>query len=997
MALKKDVIQLVFDKGIETKGDPHLLPIGKLHRLQNAAQTKIGSFSKRDGSIKLTKNVIYPSAGVTFSNPKKLAKNKDTLLAIAQTQTSHESLEDLLYAYQEPLQKWSVYNSSFGVFTSSDTSSLDFSYGSSSSPNFFDCCKVDDNHIAIASAVTVAGFAFISFSVININTNARVFSTGVTGVQNVGIRLVSFNGVVYLIYREAIPSTNITAKGYNISVDPGAFSTTQLIVNDAGSATHFDCVVDSTNNVFYLAYDNATPRLAVKSYTALTSGAPATPLTPVNTQLLVEVLVSGSMIALGCNPTSSSVYLAWNVAAGLRRWIGNLALTPTAAAATITADQGYAYFFAPLAGTNFTSFVYSAISAANPVTLLRYNAATLDDTESIGSYANVVSRGAFNGDTLYFHVQPLNANQKCIMLVAARYSDTSNFIEAAVMSRSFYGSSYFASTTYIAIPSLVLIGTNFYSLFAEVIDSLSSTESTITVKLLKHELEALNKFQSVEISGNTYFAGATLSKFDGKTIRPAQGRLYPQIASITEKNAAAILTPLGTYSFIVIGVVVDSEGNVIKSAPSEPVSITLTGGNDNADVTFRSLFVNDYDTYYLYRTVSLGSTYYFDGVSGAGGTFGPQYTDAQIIENEVLYTSGGDLFNVLPPPTYAITVFEDRLFALTDDKIRYSKRVTKGRAAEFAEELFLDIETNGGLPTALAALNDKLLVFKESKIYYTTGEGPNDQGAGNGFLPIKEISSTVGAINQRTVLSLGSEVWFQSLKGYFKINAAFEIVEVGLPLDYFLSSTPVKSIEYFEEKKEIRITDGSRTYVFNRLTEQWGTFNWADTQHKVVNSKNYRLSGSDIYVEDSTTRADDSVPATMSLTTGWINNGMIQGLQRIYSLIILGRLINAVPLKIDVFYDYVPEVYASYTLSPSGKGFAQYTEAQLYQNDSYAPNPNTYPFQWEVHVPIQKCEAIRFTISDIPSNGDDSFQLVALCLEVGFKKGIYTGRDAVKA
>ena len=1001
MALQRDVIQLAFNQGIDTKTDPHILPLGKLHRLENARQKKIGSFAKKNGSTQKNQNCIALSGTPTFSGAKRLLKNGNMPLVIGDSFSIRDPVNDLILGYEKDVDKWSYKSNVSSIFSFSEPYYFGKANAGYANPQFYDTCKINDDYLAVAYVADLGGGLSLAwFSVVDIQTGSNIFVQGFSALAGSSPRVISFLGKIYFLLQDT--AGRIYAYEYDITTNPGGFiGSGQVVVNDAFNAIggYFDCTVDATNSVFYLAYNNNTPNLALKSYTALTSGTPANPLTATNTTILAETLVAQSPIAIGVNPTSARVHVQWNVLAGMRLWIGNLSLTVVAAAATIT-TKCWAFFILPELGTSNTHIVSTDGGGA---TIQRiYNAAGLVDTETVASNAYLASRGAFYNGTLFFHLQSPNVNQIGIFLASTKYNASDAVLYRDFVSRALYGSGYFSTNTYIPLPSVSNIGADLFCIFNQVLDELSAANLSISAKILRHEISPHNAYQGVELAGCTYFAGGNITKFDGFSALPAQGRLYPQIDAVTAKVGAAILTPTGVYSFVVVGVKIDAQGNITKSAPSEPVSKTLVGAENNVDITFEALLAFDYDALYIYRTINAGTNYFFDGiVLSTASTFSPVYTDTLIVANEQLYTDGGDLFNICPPPAYALAVWQDRLWALTDEKIRYSKKTYQGRAAEFADELVLDIETGGGRPTALAALNDKLLIFKNSKIYYTTGDGPNDQGLQGTFLPPREITSLYGALNQRTVLSLGSEVWFQSSKGYFRIDSSFAISEVGLPLDYFLSKTPIKSIEYIEEDSEVRISDGTRTYVFNTITQQWGTMAWADNDQKLIGDDYWRInSGADILTEDESTTADDGANVTMSLTTGWIVPGTIQGLQRVYSLIILARMFTEVPLKVDVFYDYVPDVFETFTLNPttpSTKDFAAYSDADLYVSDSYSPGTRKYPYQWQIRPSYQKCEAIRFTISDVPSNGNDSFELVALALEVGLKKRIFTGRDVVKA
>ena len=106
MALTREVIQLAFNQGIDTKTDPHILPLGKLHRLENARQKKVGSFAKKNGSTQKNQNYISETGAPTFSGAKKLGKNGNLPIVIADSSSKEDPRLDLLFTYEESVDKW---------------------------------------------------------------------------------------------------------------------------------------------------------------------------------------------------------------------------------------------------------------------------------------------------------------------------------------------------------------------------------------------------------------------------------------------------------------------------------------------------------------------------------------------------------------------------------------------------------------------------------------------------------------------------------------------------------------------------------------------------------------------------------------------------------------------------------------------------------------------------------------------------------------------------
>ena len=168
------------------------------------------------------------------------------------------------------------------------------------------------------------------------------------------------------------------------------------------------------------------------------------------------------------------------------------------------------------------------------------------------------------------------------------------------------------------------------------------------------------------------------------------------------------------------------------------VSIFFGEGNSfsTAEVIIPSLNLTQKNDVYveIYRTTKNGTLFYrlnADNEATKSQTFDPiinqatadymsfldKTPDSALINNEILYTTGGDLENTSPPSCSVISSFKNRLFlAGLENKLelRFSKLLNSKVGVEFNDTLSILVSQVGGDITALKAMDDKLIIFKEN-------------------------------------------------------------------------------------------------------------------------------------------------------------------------------------------------------------------------------------------------------------------------------------------
>jgi hypothetical protein len=326
-----------------------------------------------------------------------------------------------------------------------------------------------------------------------------------------------------------------------------------------------------------------------------------------------------------------------------------------------------------------------------------------------------------------------------------------------------------------------------------VVDSDASVASPATgVELVRIEFGGTERFQSMPLAGNLYFAGGLLTMFDG-TLAHESGFLdAPRIVSATATTGGS-LTAESTYQYLLTHHWLDANGQLHLSGVSDPASVTLSPTQNAVDLFWRHpkqtwRYVVDWlgtstTTFavreHLWRTEADGTIFhqltdalgYSAALPSPFGTTGfvkDTVADADIEDNAVVYTQGargglsGPLQHDPPPPCRYIWAGKERAIIgglERSNELRWSKFYFPGEALEFSED-FAFRKTVPFPVRAVASLDDVWVVFGSSRIQIVTGTGPDDTGNG-AFDEPKALPSDVGIVTWKSLVEWSGGLFFQ--------------------------------------------------------------------------------------------------------------------------------------------------------------------------------------------------------------------------------------------
>lgn len=349
-------------------------------------------------------------------------------------------------------------------------------------------------------------------------------------------------------------------------------------------------------------------------------------------------------------------------------------------------------------------------------------------------------------------------------------------------------------------------------------------------------------------------------------------------------------------------------------------------------------------------------------------------SDAQIIGNDILYTTGGVVENIAAPATSAMALYKSRLMLLNaEDKnlVWYSKQVIENTPVDMSALFTIYIapttaaQGNTGPVRALSAMDDKLIIFKKDAIYYMTGDGPDNTGANNDFSAPIFITSTVGSSNQASIVFIPDGLLFQSDKGIWLLGRDLSTSYIGAPVEAY-NDSPVLSSLNIPGTNQVRFTLANGvTLMYDYYYKQWGTFNNIPAissclyqgLHTFINESGL------VYQETLGKYLDGSNPVLLSFSTSWINLAGLQGFQRAHFFYLLGTYLTPHKLNIGIAYDYAPAPAETVLISPTNYSGAFGSDSIYGQSTPFGGSPSLEA--WRVFLTKQRCQSFQIILNEI--------------------------------
>lgn len=1016
MKPQKQPVSINFSKGINTKTDPWQLSPGEFQELNNSIFTKGGLLQKRNGYAKLPALPADASYATTLN---------DNLTAIGGS----------IMALNAGSQSWV----SRGNISPMEVSTLPLIRNSINqiqcdatiSPNGLVCTVYTENN----SGASVYKYA-IADSVTGQNIVRPTLIPVTTGTVTGSPRVFVIGNYFVIIFTNVITAVSHLQYISISSANASIITTNQDIAASYVSAptVAWDGLV--TNNTLYVAYNTTSGGQSVK-IALLTLSQVVLGQTPTTTRTFAgSIATMMSLCVDETNPTMFIIYLSFY---DLGSTTGYTAAVHTnlvvvfnpqliIAAGTIlnitsAAQLGVCSVYYEVSN----NYSYDTI-ASHYVGCVTVTSAGVVGTPFVSIRSVGLASKAFIVDAVIYYTAVYSSPyQPTYFLIDGNNSSSSS---PRVIAKLAYenGGGYLT----LGLPGVFVDGmtARFAYLFKDFIAAQSTSSATpVAGEILGVYSQTginLSSFvfgdgiDAAEIAGNLHISGGFLWQYDGYLPVENNFFLYPDSVEPVSSGVAGSMAAQ-QYFYVVTYEWEDNQGNVYRSATSIPATVTLTVTTSVAvhiptlRLTYKvpnpaKIVIYRWSVAQpvFYRVTSLTAVI-VNSTTADDISYTDSASDASILGNDILYTTGGVVENINAPATNIITLFDTRLWLVdAEDKnlLWFSKQVIENTPVEMSDLLTFFVapttaaQGSTGPITALAPMDDKLIIFKENAIYYINGSGPDNTGANNQYSQPIFITSTVGCSDQQSIVFMPQGLMFQSNKGIWLLGRSLETSYIGAPVEKFNASI-VQSAVNVPETNQVRFTlDTGETLMYDYYYGQWGTFSGVSAVSSCIYQGRHtfiNLSGL-VFQENPGSYLDGSNPVLMNFTTSWFNLAGLQGYQRAFFFYLLGKYYSPHKLYIQVAYNYNPGPQDSVLISPSNfspvyGGDGDDEEAPYGQQATYG-GPSDVE-DWRIFFKKQRCQSFQLTINEIY---DASLGVVAgagltlsgLNIIVGVKQGFRT-------
>jgi hypothetical protein len=508
--------------------------------------------------------------------------------------------------------------------------------------------------------------------------------------------------------------------------------------------------------------------------------------------------------------------------------------------------------------------------------------------------------------------------------------------------------------------------------------------------------------------------------YDGIDVVEHNFHLFPEDVSVSTSSSGGSISA-GAYSYAVCYEWVDNQNNVHRSHPSLPkIETDFPSGTTTGSATLIIPYLQFTDKQgtrpvqiIVYRTRSNGQLLYrissftapnYNVVNGSSGylSYTDTLNDSDLDGKPLLYSQfiagpqNGEAFvlqNIAAPPAKLIQLHRNRLWVVDSTnplQLWYSKEAEIGGPVEFTQGFVKQIDPRGGPITALATVDDKLLVLKRSHIFTVVGRGPDSTGLNNDLSDSILVTTDVGCIDPRSVVGMPIGIMFKSAKGIYLIDRSLQVQYIGSPVEAY-NAESVTSATLMADVNQVRFTlGGGKTLVYDYFVQQWGVFTGQYAVDSLIWNATpvlLRANGT-VLRETPNVWTDAGSPFSLKLATSWLTFANIQGFQRVRRAQILGAWKAPHDLAVDVCVDFNDTIVQSMTVTPQAPTvYGGTTQVPIvYGNGVYGGTFQLY--QWRIDLARQKNQAVKFIIRDLPTaTAGEGMSLSSIAFEVGAKQG----------
>lgn len=998
--LAKQPINVSFAKGLDQKTDPYQIPIGNFLRLQNSVFTTGMRLTKRNGYGELT-SLPTPATFLTTFN------------------TNLTAIGNSLQAYSSSNKSWITK----GNYTPLSLTTLPLIRSNTNQTQVDAVTSLNGLVCTVFTDTTPSG-VFYKYAVADAMTGQNILPPALIpslGTVTNAPRVFNLGHYFIILFGSVITATNHLRYVLINTVNPVAPTTDVQISSSFSPSTTLAFDAYMINNSLFIAWNGADVGGAIRvSYltTALNLHTP-----------IVFSTRKGTIVSVTADATINTpdIWISFWDSASTNGY-------------TLAVNTSLVTVLAP------TQIITTTVIS---------NLTSVAENQVMTAYYEIPSNYSYDSSIPSHHINTITCTESgtvgapSTLIRSVGLASKAFLVDSIPYFLSIYFSAY-QPTYFLVNGSGQIVSKLAYSnggtYLTHGLPNYTISETGISIAYqFKDLIEAVNKDQGVvntagvysqtglnyvtftigtesivtEIAQNLQLTGGFLWAYDGYSLVEDGFQVWPDNVEVTTTTPGGGLTNQ-QYFYQVIYEWTDNQGMIHRSAPSVPVGqVTAGSGNSSTNTihipTLRLTYkISNPVKIVVYRWSTAQQNYYqvtsvstptLNDPTVDSIDFVDALSDSAILGNSLIYTTGGVIENIAAPAFNSITLFDDRLWGIDGEDTNllwYSKQVIEATPMETSDLFTVYVapstssQGSTGPTRCIAPLDDKLIIFKDSAMYYINGSGPDNTGSNSQYSQPTFITSTVGCRNQQSIVFMQDGLMFQSEKGIWLLNRSLGTQYIGAPVEQFTNVGLVQSAVNIPDTTQVRFTlDTGVTLMYDYFYQQWGTFVGVAAISSTLYQGLHTFLNKDglIFQETPGVYLDGSVPVLQAFSTGWIAAAGLQGFQRIYFMYLLGTYLSPHKLSIQIAYDYDSNPIQSTLVLPDNFSANWGVDTPWGGSGSWGGSTNVE--NERVFFNRQKCNSFQIIIDEVY---DASFGMAAgagltlsgLNLVIGVKKGYPT-------
>lgn len=360
---------------------------------------------------------------------------------------------------------------------------------------------------------------------------------------------------------------------------------------------------------------------------------------------------------------------------------------------------------------------------------------------------------------------------------------------------------------------------------------------------------------------------------------------------------------------------------------------------------------------------------------------------------------------ICPPASADLLVHQGRVWLLSAEDRREvwpSRLLVPGEAPAFVSELVQRLPDSPTEGTGLAALDDKTIIFCEDRIYYLSGDGPDDTGQTGRFTGPYLVTAQQGCIDARSVVQTPEGVFFLSSSGISKLDRSLTVADVGEPVKTTVDAYGTCLASYHDPARSraswlmATVDDDTIILIYDYLHGLWSLVSTDATNRlramtlwqgrTVVGFSNsfegetthyFRHEGAGAQPGWDLDPDDAATWVSGIFETPWICPGGPGAYQRVRNLFLLGQRLSDCRVKFEVFLDFDTDTVVQTKTVNLKASTTTIVGLPL--------------LRYVLPLDLQACEAVKFRLTDLtpdtPSGTDTAeragLALTRMSLELG--------------